>query len=133
MELTDSGALTLAEAIIGLACDDITIWLKKRNKEGWDFEGDWIVPEIPTAVHKKLMRAETAKQKQKVLGEYYSHWKYDYYNKKKNYEDAKSFLLGGEDGWITFLTGVDGSYIYKKVMQKNGKLNTYIRRGAEKG
>lgn len=133
IELTDSGALTLVEAIVGLACDDITVWLKTLKKKGWDFDGDWAIPEIPSNVHRKIRLAKTTAEKRRIYSDYYSKWKYDYYTKKKNYEDAKDFLLGGENGWITLLTEADGGYIYNKVIEQNGNLNTYIKRGVEKG
>lgn len=120
MELTNHGAVNLAEAIITFACDDITSWIREQYKRGCDYDTpeytDYMIPtDISERTHKRIRQAKTLEEKKAIYRHYYAVMWYRYRDKKKWAEDAKEFLLG-EDGWIEYLTESDGKWIYDKVM-----------------
>ncbi len=124
-DLTDSGALNLAQAIIQNACDDITEWERCKLKYGYDYVDDPLVPEIPSTLHRRLAKMKSKKERQNAITIYYNRFYYNYRSKAKWAMDAEQFIRS--DAWFGMLTGVDGGYIADRLISGKSEIKKYAK------
>lgn len=124
-ELTDSGTLNLAQAIIQNSCDDIMEWERAKQKYGYDYRDDPLVPEIPTSLHSRLTKMRSKKERQNAITIYYNRFYYNYRSKEKWAMDAERFIRG--DAWFGMLTGVDGDYIADRLIIGKSDFKKYAK------